>query len=128
MRAGRHVLGTVAAVAAALGGCVTDTGQPPAMTDDALQLAIAGRSYVGTRADGSSVCIHHAADGRFLGRAGSLVSGSWAVEDGRLCYSYIQGPEEPECRQVVMAGNRAALLDEGTIAGQGHLAEGNVCA
>ena len=117
-----------AAAAAILGGCVPTPAAPVPAAAAAVEEAFAGHSYVGTMPDGTAVCIHHAADGRFLGRADGLVSGAWSVEDDRLCYSYVQGPGQRECRQVVLAGSRVVLLFAEVVIGQGHLAEGNVCA
>jgi hypothetical protein len=124
--------GTIAmpalAVVAAGAGCVPTPAVPVAASTVEVEEAFAGHSYVGTLPDGSSVCIHHAEDGRFLGRAGGLVSGSWSVEEDGLCYAYVQGPPRPDCRQVVLAGNRVVLLFAEVVIGEGHLAEGNVCA
>jgi hypothetical protein len=127
---GRRTLATgLAVMGAGLAGLAACVSQPAAtVTPAALEAAFAGHSYVGTQADGAAVCIHHAADGTFVGRAGGLVSGTWAIREDRLCYSYARNPDLSACRQVVLAGNRAALLEDGTLLSQGHLAEGNVCA
>ena len=115
------VVGTVA-------GCVPISTVPAPAPAAEVEQAFAGHSYVGTLPDGSSVCIHHAEDGRFLGRAGGLVSGTWSVEEEGLCYAYVQGPPWFNCRQVALAGTRVVLLFAEIVIGEGHLAEGNVCA
>ncbi|MGF1626300.1 MAG: hypothetical protein ACFCVH_15570 [Alphaproteobacteria bacterium] len=118
----------LAVMAGTLQGCVPEAPAPVLAAGPQLGDAISGHSFVGTMPDGSSVCVYHAADGRFIGRSGGLVSGRWTVEDDRLCYAYVQGPDQSDCRQAVLRDDRIAFLFAELVIGQGRLAEGNVCA
>lgn len=125
-RAVRLLAATLPLLAAA--GCETGPPAPDYATGEILEEAISGASYVGTLPDGSAVCVYHAADGRFLGRANGLVSGEWSVREDGLCYVYLAGPGTTDCRQVALLGNRANLYFADIVIGQGHLSQGNVCA
>ena len=128
MRSRMIVMPALAVLVGAVGGCVPQPAPPTAATGAQLTDAIGGKSYVGTMPDGSAVCVYHAPDGRFLGRADGLVSGRWTIEDDSLCYAYAVGPDRPDCRQVVTQGDRVAFVFAELVIGLGRLTEGNVCA
>jgi hypothetical protein len=120
--------GIIAPACLAVAACAPDGAAPVPATQAQLEGAVADASFVGALADGSAICVYHGADGRFLGRSGGLISGTWSVEDGTLCYAYTEGPEMPDCRLAVLNGNRVVLLYDGEVVGQGTFNEGNICA
>lgn len=112
----------------AASGCQTDWPVPDYASAEAVEEAIMGASYVGTLPDGSSVCIYHAPEGHFLGRANGLISGQWSVGEDGLCYLYLQGPGTSDCRRLAISGTRANLYYADVVIGEGRLSQGNVCA
>lgn len=111
-----------------LAACGPDVVVPTPATQEQVSAAVPDASFVGALTDGSAICVYHSADGRFLGRNQGLISGTWSVEDGTLCYTYTQGPDAQSCREIVFNGSRAVLLEGEEVAGQGTFSEGNVCA